>query len=179
MPVVEDMSAMFNGCYSLESLDLSSFNAKKVELMNSTFCTCQELRTIKFSDSQNNKYIDTSKVTDMNDLFRQCSKLQDLDLSSFDTSCVTDMSEMFSSDFALETLDVSSFDTSKVTNMNYMFNNCSALNTIAASDKWSTNSIDTAESYGMFDGCTALVGGMGTNEDVITDSGDLETEIHQ
>lgn len=159
---VINMSAMFNGCYSLESLDLSSFNAKKVELMNSTFCMCQELRTIKFSDSQNNKYIDTSKVTVMNDLFKQCSKLQDLDLSSFDTSCVTDMSEMFSSDFALKTLDVSSFDTSKVTNMNYMFNNCSALNTIAVSDKWSTNSIDTAKSYGMFDGCTALVGGMGT-----------------
>ncbi len=59
MPVVEDMSAMFNGCYSLESLDLSSFNAKEVKLMNSTFCMCQELRTIKFSDSQNNKYIDT------------------------------------------------------------------------------------------------------------------------
>lgn len=182
---VINMSAMFNGCYSLESLDLSSFNAKKVELMNSTFCMCQELRTIQFSDSQNNKYIDTSKVTDMNDLFRQCSKLQHLDLSSFDTSCVTDMSGMFSSDFALETLDVSSFDTSavtnmesmfhgcskikqldlssfdtsKVTNMNFMFYSCSALNTIAASDKWSTNSIDTAD---MFDGCTALVGGMGT-----------------
>ena len=185
---VTNMSAMFYGCCSLESLDLSSFNAKEVKLMNSTFCKCQELRTIQFSDSQNNKYIDTSKVTDMNDLFSQCSKLQDLDLSSFDTSCVTDMSGMFSSDFALETLDVSSFDTSavtnmesmfhscrkikqldlssfdtsKVTNMNFMFNNCSALNTIAASDRWSTNSIDTAESYGMFSDCTALVGGMGT-----------------
>lgn len=148
MPVVEDMTAMFNNCSKLTSVDLTG-----IQMGN----------TLKSTSS----------------MFMGCERLTTLDLKGLKTSSVTDMSEMFSSDFALETLDVSSFDTSKVTNMNYMFNNCSALNTIAASDKWSTNSIDTAESYGMFDGCTALVGGMGTNKDVITDSGDLETEIHQ
>ena len=47
--------------------------------------------------------------------------LLELDLSSFDTSKVTNMSNMFSGQRNIVRLDVSSFDTSNVTNMYYMF----------------------------------------------------------
>lgn len=38
---------------------------------------------------------DTSKITDMSNMFDGCSSLESLDLSGFDTSRVTDMSGMF------------------------------------------------------------------------------------
>ena len=47
-----------------------------------------------------------------------------------DTSNVTNMSNMFSDCSALTSLDVSGWDTSNVIYMSYMFNNCSALKTI-------------------------------------------------
>ena len=61
--------------------------------------------------------LDTSKVTDMDSMFRDCSSLETLDVSGFDTSRVTDMSGMFYECNSLTTLDVSHFDTSKVTRM--------------------------------------------------------------
>ena len=64
---------------------------------------------------------DTSKVTNMSEMFSRKPYLTTLDLSNFDTSKVTNMSEMFSHMPNLTTLNLSSFDTSKVTNMNSMF----------------------------------------------------------
>ena len=76
------------------------------------------------------KDVDTSNVTNMNDMFRSCSALTSLDVSKFDTSNVTNMNYMFDDCDALTSLDVSGWDTSKVTNMNKMFKGCSALKTI-------------------------------------------------
>ena len=64
---------------------------------------------------------DTSKVTDMSEMFMKCNSLQNLDLSNFDTSNVEDMSYMFSFCASLENIEISKFKTSKVTNMERMF----------------------------------------------------------
>ena len=63
---------------------------------------------------------DTSRVTDMNDMFYM-SNLTSLNLSKFKTSNVTDMSGMFYDMSSLTMLDLSNFDTSKVTDMTDMF----------------------------------------------------------
>ena len=76
------------------------------------------------------KDFDTSAVTNMHEMFKYCSKLTTLDLSSFDTSAVTSMGGMFDNCDRLTTLDLSSFDTSAVTNMGFMFYNCNNLTTI-------------------------------------------------
>ena len=68
---------------------------------------------------------DTSKVTDMHDMFFGMSNLTTLDLSNFDTSNVMDMSSMFSNLYNLAMLNLSSFDTSKVTDMHDMFSSTS------------------------------------------------------
>ena len=67
---------------------------------------------------------DTSKVTDMSNMFYDCMKLKSLDVSNFDTSNVTNMNNMFWGDSSLTSLDVSNFNTSNVTDMGYMFNGC-------------------------------------------------------
>ena len=63
----------------------------------------------------------TSKVTNMINMFAYCSSLTSLDLSSFDTSNVMDMRGMFSGCSSLTSLDLNSFNTSKVTNILQMF----------------------------------------------------------
>ena len=62
----------------------------------------------------------TSNITDMLAMFRNCAATTITGLSNFDTSKVTDMSEMFRESLATS-LDLSSFNTSNVTNMNFMF----------------------------------------------------------
>ena len=64
---------------------------------------------------------DTSKVTNMRNMFYGISNLATLNLSNFNTSKVTDMGLMFSDMFNLTSLDISNFDTSNVTKMNRMF----------------------------------------------------------
>lgn len=65
-------------------------------------------------------------------MFGYCSKLTSLDLSNFNTSKVTNMSDMFYGCSKLTSLNLSSFDTSDVTNMSNMFSNCYSLRTIKA-----------------------------------------------
>ena len=73
---------------------------------------------------------DTNYVTNMSYMFFCCSKLTDINLSSFDTKNVTNMKGMFGDCSNLERIDLSSFDTKNVTNMNYMFQYCSKLKSI-------------------------------------------------
>ena len=103
---------------------------------------------------------DTSNVTDMESMFEACSSLASLDVSNFDTSNVTNMGWMFRDCSSLTSLDVSKFDTSKVTDMVGMFSGCSKLKTIYTSNKFDTSKV--SNSSNMFSSCTSLVGGNGT-----------------
>ena len=71
-------------------------------------------------------YESTSNVTNMSDMFSNCSRLASV--PSLDTSNVTNMSYMFSNCSRLKS--VPSLDTSNVTNMSDMFYNCSSLEEI-------------------------------------------------
>ena len=73
---------------------------------------------------------DTSKVTNMHQMFYNCPQLTTLNLSGFDTSNVTTMYSMFYNCQSLTTLDLTGFDTSKVPNLYDMFNNCRKLSNI-------------------------------------------------
>ncbi|NUE97681.1 BspA family leucine-rich repeat surface protein [Lactobacillus melliventris] len=56
--------------------------------------------------------LDTSKVTNMKQMFMSCTKMTSLDLSSFDTTNVTSFNTMFASDPNLTSVDLSSFTVS-------------------------------------------------------------------
>ena len=72
-------------------------------------------------------HLDTSKVTDMSDMFHGLSNLTTLDVTHFDTSNVTNMRSMFNDMSQLTNLDVTHFDTSNVTDMGGMFQYVSEL----------------------------------------------------
>lgn len=126
--------AMFYGCSSLASLDLSGLDTSRVTDMGSMFVRCSSLSSLDLSP------LDTSAVTHMAGMFSGCSKLTSLDLSSFDTSAVADMCDMFGGCSSLATIYASpDFDTGAVKKSYDMFSGCSALrggNGTAYSSSW-------------------------------------------
>ena len=140
-------NSIFNGCYSLISIDVSDWDTSAVTNMSSMFSSCYSLISIDVSNW------DTSAVTNMNSMFNNCNSLTSIDVSGFDTSSVTNMSSMFSSCYSLTSIDVSNWDTSAVTNMNYMFNYCYSLTSIDVSG-FDTSAVTNMGS--MFSGCNSL-----------------------
>ena len=85
----------------------------------------------------------TSKIKDMNGMFRNCEKLKRIiGIEKFNTNEVINMSEMFKVCKELEELDISNFNTSKVTDMEEMFSNCAKLKKIKGIEKFNMNKIN-------------------------------------
>ena len=115
---------MFNGCTSVESIDISGMDFSKTHGnysfygMSKMFADCKKLKSIIFPS---NIYFDNSKIS-MELMFYNCSSLTSLDLSGWDTSKVTIMDNMFNSCYKLSNLtlgtdwasnsSISSFDLS-------------------------------------------------------------------
>lgn len=147
---VTNMGYMFATCSALTSLDLSNFNTQNVIDMGFMFAQCQNLTSLNLSN------FDTRNVTNMRAMFNVCTGLTSLDLSAFKTHNVTDMCAMFALCTGLSSLDLSNFDTQNVTDMRYMFTSCVNLATIYASDKFVTTAC--SEDGEMFSDCKKLVG---------------------
>ena len=122
--LMTDMSQMFDGCSSLQSLDVSGWDTSKVTDISSMFDGCSSLQSLDVSGW------DTSNVTNMRTMFYLCSSLTQLDVSNWDTSNVTNISYMFDSCSSLQSLDVSGWDVSNVTNIDDIFYNCNKLTTL-------------------------------------------------
>ena len=91
--------------------------------------------------------LDTSNVTNMTQMFYNCSKLTSI--QQLDTRNATDMTEMFYNCSSLTS--ISQLNTSKVNNINYLFYGCSSLTSIPQLDTSKVNDI----SY-MFRNCYKL-----------------------
>ena len=132
--LVYDMSYMFDGCSSLESIGLSNFDTSKVEDMDHMFFGCNSLKSIGLSN------FDTSSVTNMDLMFNGCYSLTSISLSNFKTSNLVSMNSIFFNCSSLTSIDLSNFDTSKVYNMEFMFYFCSKLNYINILNFYSSKS---------------------------------------
>ena len=100
------------------------------------------VKTINF-----NNCINTSNVTSMSGMFKECLSLQSLDLSCFNTSNVTSMNAMFYYCQFLKSLDLSSFNTSQVTDMCDMFYRCQELKSLDFSKFNTSNVIDMHQMF--------------------------------
>ena len=125
--------------------------------------------------------LDTSQVTNMNNMFYNCQNLTTLDLSNFDTTQVktatsmfewstrlteiifgekctfenaTSLHAMFNNCQSVKELDVSSFNTANVTNMASMFQTCPKLEKITFGENFDTSNVTTMGS--MFWNCSGL-----------------------
>ena len=97
--------------------------------------------------------LDTTKVTNMNCIFRDCSGLTSLDLTPLNTANVTYMSSIFSGCSGLTSLDLTQLNTAKVKNMNGMFGGCSGLTNL---DLTPLDTAKVTDMGFMFNGCSGL-----------------------
>ena len=135
-------------------------NLAKVNLYSVEYINTTRLTTLAdmFRDCRNLVSVDTtgwvtSKVTNMAGMFNGCSALTSLDVSNFDTSMVTNMANMFFNCSGITSLDLSGWDTSSVTSMDVMFYSCSGLKSLDVSG-FVTSMVTTMK--GVFNNCSAL-----------------------
>ena len=178
---VTNMSYMFlpaeSGNWSSEVVLTTNNNDVKPTLLNKNDNSNVELMAAQgFSYYSSLENLDlssfnTSNVTNMEYMFRNCSSLTSLDLSGFNTSNVTNMRSMFMNCSSLTSLALSSFNTSKVTDMSYMFRKCSSLTSLDLSG-FNTSNVTNMEF--MFSFCISL-----TSLDVSGFNTSKVTEIYQ
>lgn len=145
-------ASMFDGCSSLQEIDMSYFDTSNVTSMVAMFHRCENLETLTLSND-----FKTSNVTSMLMMFLDCKKLTTLNLSNFDTSNVTNMEMMFSGCISLtKIITGTGFDTSNVTSSNYMFSSCTSLVGEAGTNYDYSNPSD--KTYACIDGENGLPG---------------------
>ena len=83
------------------------------------------MRSVDFSE------FDASEVTDMTNLFYECTVLRSVNFTGFKTFNVKSMESMFYECKILTSLDLNSFNTSNVETMNSMFYDCEKLITVS------------------------------------------------
>ena len=101
--------SLFEGCFNLNSLDISNLNTEYIEDMSYMFSNCRKLTSIDLSN------FNTRNVKNMKWMFVDCQSLTSIDLSKFDTSSVTQIDSMFWNSVSLTSIDISHFDLSKIT----------------------------------------------------------------
>jgi len=124
-----DSSRLFFYCTTLQSIDLSNFNTKKIKNMESMFSMCSSLISINLVN------FNTENVTNMSYMFNECTSLQFLDLSYFSTQNVNNMEYMFQTCSNLKFLDLSNFQIQKNTNIKSMFYKLNSECEILSDDK--------------------------------------------
>ena len=109
--------------------------------------------SITFNNKENIKTItkmqlDTSNVTNMNNMFNGCSSLTTLDLSNLNTSKVTTMQEMFSGCTSLTSLNLSDLNMKKLQYVAHMFYDCSSLTDVFINQEVTLNRLTNNLSKG-------------------------------
>ena len=144
---VHDMGWMFQDCISLKALNLSGFNTNHVIMMDGMFENCSSLKELDINS------FNTENTALMQYMFDGCSSLEKLDLSNFNTKNNLTMYSMFEGCSSLTELDLSSFNTENVVDMTYTFRYCSSLKNI---DLCHFNTENVIQMSAMFEGCSSL-----------------------
>jgi surface protein len=103
-------------------VNFSNFDFSKIKSCSSLFEGCHILEQVSYGLK-----VDTSNVTDMSHMFKDCHHLDVANTHKFNTSNVTNFSQMFSGCNRIKEIDLRNFDTSKAINMHGMFEVCDSL----------------------------------------------------
>ncbi len=167
---VTDIANMFYGCGALKTLNMSGFKAPNLETMESLFQGCSALEEINMSGfntgnvtslsgiiyTPRNSFLreidlrgmEAPELTDMSDMFRNCTSLKTADLGGINAPSLNKMNSMFQNCSALTSLNLIGLNAPNVTNMNNM--SLTSLNLIGL------NAPNVTNMNNMFQGCSAL-----------------------
>lgn len=115
------MVSLFEGCSSLESVNVSGLDCSQVTGAAYMFSGCSSLAELDLSG------VEFSRAANLSYLFSGCSSLASLDLSGVSASKLTNAKHMFGGCSSLASLDLSGLNTSKVRDAEGMFTGCSSL----------------------------------------------------
>jgi surface protein len=87
------MGHMFNKCYTLDNINLSSFTDDKIEFTCGMFSECHNLKKIDLPNFGTKGHMN-NKVK-MQNMFNECTVLEKIDLSSFIVTDDDEMKDMF------------------------------------------------------------------------------------
>ena len=144
---VTDMSYMFTGCASLQTIPAFPGSVAEVTTMALMFYGCASLQTIPAFPGS------VAAVTNMSYMFYGCASLQTIPAFPGSVAAVKNMSYMFQNCYSLQSIPAFPGSVAAVTNMSYMFTGCASLQTIPAFPG-SVAAVTTM--YQMFYGCTSL-----------------------
>lgn len=114
------MGQMFSGCSNLSSIDVSSFDVSKVNIMTAMFLNCSKLERIDISNFHSDQVYTCTRM------FSNCSSLISIIFGKLTLKMEPSkpyneiMNELFSQCTFLTNLDLSEFDTSNILNSSYM-----------------------------------------------------------
>ena len=156
-PRLKDLSWAFYGIGSFNEFDVTGLETSNVEDFSHIFALNEEgfknFESIKLN-------FNTSKATNLQEIFFYTWYPKNLDLSSWNTSNVTNMLECFGmTRNTVDELDLTGWNTAKVTNMDYFLYD-SSIKKIWASDTFVTTAV-TSASYPLYH--ANIQGQKGTN----------------
>ena len=144
----KDLSWLFGGYKHLRDIDLSELNTSQTTSLQGLFYHCNRLKRVDFSKSNTNRCVTFESLLD------GCSSLTEACFGGkFSTCSETSFKEMFRDCSSLTSLNLSSFDTLKVRDLNMMFYGCSSLVTLDLNN-WDLNNRQTYSD--MFSSCVHL-----------------------
>ena len=101
-----DCSDLFSYCKNIVSLNLSSFNTKKVTNMARMFYGCKNLKRLDLSNFH------TSNVITMDEMFLDCINLHYINFENINSNSLISMSKMFKNCQNLEYINLNSLEAS-------------------------------------------------------------------
>lgn len=157
---VTDGSYMFYSCANSTEINVSQWNTSKIKYFDKMFSNCQSLAFLDVNNwdmisgySLNNMFAysgitdidlskwDTSNISNLSNLFFNCTKLKQIDLHTWNTKSVSTCYWLFRGCSSLEFINIDGWNTCNVYDMDRMFGECPKLITIKGLNKLNTRNV--------------------------------------
>ena len=154
-PLVEKATISEN---YLDVIVIQNLKEEYLKNMSYMFCSCN-FKSITFKEVKMRNKLNLSHVTDISNMFKDCSNLHEVDLEWFGVMKLKNMEALFSGCKELTNiLNIGKLNTSLVTNFDRIFNLCKNLKNSEDLEPISNFKTGHGESFvEMFKGCSSLV----------------------
>ena len=176
---VVDMSELFSGCESLQSVTLDPPDISKVRDLDKIFYNCKNLTSINLGTNVSLGNVETfesafenceklvaeginihstvplSHVKSFKNAFKNCKKLAAFEMNAANASSLTDLEGMFNGCESLVAVNAKSINLTNVKTVKDMFSGCKKLTTLISGDYSNLTKVENLERF--FYGCESLV----------------------
>ena len=135
---VTDGSYMFYSCANSTEINVSQWNTSKIKYFDKMFSNCKSLA---FLDVNNWDMISGYSLSGM----FSYSGITDIDLSKWDTSNISNLSNLFYNCTKLKQIDLHTWNTQNVYNVSWMFSGTPKLTNLKGVENWNVENVKYIE----------------------------------